>query len=69
MNGLKTDIHQEEQAVEMFARNIIDAGNIFLEQPMETPFIHSWNRVVSAMPDIFERLIEAVEDDHKSFSG
>ena len=69
MNGMKTDIHQEEQAVEMFARNIIDAGNIFLEQPMETPFIHSWNRVVSAMPDIFERLIEAVEDDHKSFSG
>jgi len=69
MNGMKTDIHQEEQAVEMFARNIIAAGNIFLEQPMETPFIHSWNRVVSAMPDIFERLIEAVEDDHRSFSG
>jgi glucosyl-3-phosphoglycerate synthase len=69
MNGLKTDIHQEEQAVEMFARNIIDAGNIFLEQPMETPFIHSWNRVVSAMPDIFERLVEAVEEDHKSFSS
>jgi glucosyl-3-phosphoglycerate synthase len=69
MNGLKTDIHQEEQAVEMFARNIIDAGNIFLEQPMETPFIHSWNRVVSAMPDIFERLVTAVEEDHKSFSS
>ncbi len=69
MNGMKTDIHQEEQAVEMFARNIIDAGNIFLEQPMETPFIHSWNRVVSAMPDIFERLVEAVEEDHKSFSS
>ena len=69
MNGLKTDIHQEEQAVEMFARNIIDAGNMFLEQPMETPFIHSWNRVVSAMPDIFERLVDAVEEDHKSFSN
>jgi len=69
MNGMRTDIHQEEQAVELFARNIIDAGNIFLEQPMETPFIHSWNRVVSAMPDIFERLVEAVEEDHKSFSG
>ncbi|MDH3933834.1 MAG: glycosyl transferase [Gammaproteobacteria bacterium] len=69
MNGLKTDIHEEEQAVEMFARNIIDAGNIFLEQPMETPFIHSWNRVVSAMPDIFERLVGAVEEDHKSFAG
>jgi len=69
MNGLKTDIHKEEEAVEMFARNIIDAGNIFLDQPMETPFIHSWNRVVSAMPDVFERLVAAVEDDHKTFSS
>jgi glucosyl-3-phosphoglycerate synthase len=69
MNGFRTDIHKEEEAVEMFARNIIDAGNSFLEQPMETPFIHSWNRVVSAMPDVFERLVEAVEEDHRYFSS
>lgn len=69
MNGLHFDIHQEEEAVELFASNIIHAGKIFLEKPMETPFIPSWNRVVSAMPDIFERLSEAVEADHETFSS
>jgi len=69
MNGLKFDIHEEEMAVEMFARNIMDAGRTFLDRPMETPFIPSWNRIVSAVPDIFERLAEAVEQDHKEFSS
>jgi len=65
MNGLNFDIHQEEEAVEMFACNIMDAGKVFLENPMETPFIPSWNRVVSAVPDIFERLAVAVEADQR----
>jgi glucosyl-3-phosphoglycerate synthase len=34
---------------------------------METPFIPSWNRVISAKPDILERLYEAVEEDNKEF--
>jgi glucosyl-3-phosphoglycerate synthase len=68
MNGLTVDIHKEEEAVEMFAKNIMDAGQTFLDNPMETPFIPSWNRVQSAMPDIFERLLHAVEEDHKEFS-
>ncbi len=69
MNGLKLDIHNEEKAVEMFARNIMKAGQSFLENPMETPFIPSWNRVNSAMPDVFPRLIEAVEEDAKTYGG
>jgi glucosyl-3-phosphoglycerate synthase len=68
MNGLTLDIHNEEQAVEMFAQNIITAGNTFLEQPMDTPFIPSWNRVISAIPDILSQLKEAVELDNKEFS-
>ncbi|MFB1014316.1 MAG: glycosyl transferase [Alteromonadaceae bacterium] len=68
MNGLKLDIHNEEKAVEMFAENILTAGSTFLEQPMETPFIPSWNRVVSAIPDILSQLKEAVELDNKEFS-
>ena len=67
MNGLKLDIHNEEKAVEMFAENILTAGSTFLEQPMETPFIPSWNRVVSAIPDILSQLKEAVELDNKEF--
>ena len=68
MNGLKLDIHSEEKAVEMFAQNILTAGNTFLDQPMETPFIPSWNRVVSAIPDILSQLKEAVELDNQEFS-
>ncbi len=67
MNGLTLDIHAEEKAVELFAQNIMKAGEAFLDRPMETPFIPSWNRVISAKPDILERLYEAVEEDNKEF--
>jgi glucosyl-3-phosphoglycerate synthase len=66
-NGLDHDIHTEEAAVEVFAENLVHAGQRFLENPMETPFIPSWNRVVSAMPDVFEQLTQAVEADNKEF--
>jgi glucosyl-3-phosphoglycerate synthase len=69
MNGLTVDIHKEEAAVEMFAKNIMDAGKMFLEKPMETPFIPSWNRVQSAVPDILERIHKAVEEDYLEFSS
>ena len=69
MNGLQLDIHNEEKAVEMFARNIMKAGQSFLDNPMETPFIPSWNRVVSAKPDVLDRLKEAVELDYQEFGG
>ena len=68
MNGLTLDVHQEEQAVEMFAENIIKAGEVFFTSPMEKPFIPSWNRVISAVPDIFEQLVAAVEADTEEFN-
>lgn len=68
INGLDFDVHKEEQAAELFAENIISAGQVFLKSPMETPFIPSWNRVESAMPDVFERLLDAVEKDNEEFA-
>ena len=68
MNGLSIDIHSEEKAIEMFAENIMTAGQIFLDKPMDTPFIPSWNRVISAMPDVLDQLKEAVELDYQEFS-
>ncbi|MBB1272179.1 MULTISPECIES: glycosyl transferase [Psychromonas] len=68
MNGLSLDIHNEEKAIEMFAENVMTAGQIFLDKPMDTPFIPSWSRVISAMPDVLEQLKEAVELDHQEFS-
>ncbi|MGB0935932.1 MAG: glycosyl transferase [Colwellia sp.] len=69
MNGLTLDIHNEEKAVEMFAQNILTAGDTFLDKPMDTPFIPSWNRVISAIPDILSQLKEAVELDNQEFSA
>jgi glucosyl-3-phosphoglycerate synthase len=68
MNGLNLDIHNEEKAIEMFAENVMIAGQIFLDKPMDTPFIPSWNRVISAMPGVLEQLKEAVELDNQEFS-
>lgn len=67
INGLTADIHQEEKAVEMFAENILKAGLHFLGNPMETPFIPSWNRAVSALPNIQEDFISAVSEDMREF--
>ncbi|NVK01373.1 MAG: glycosyl transferase, partial [Oceanospirillaceae bacterium] len=67
INGLKLDVHGEEQAVELFARNIMSAGNHFLESPMETPFIPSWNRVNSAYPTLQDEILKAVEADMKEY--
>lgn len=69
MNGLTLDIHSEEKAVELFAENIMKAGEAFLDRPMERPFIPSWNRVMSAVPDILDQLREAVEADHAEFTA
>ncbi len=68
MNGLDLDVHKEEEAVELFAENIIAAGKMFLSSPHEKPFIPSWSRVRSAIPDIYGRLVDAVEEDQAQFS-
>jgi len=67
-NGLDYDTHEEEKMVEMFADNIKHAGNIFLDDTDEAPFIPSWNRVSSAIPEIFTQLLDAVEKDRKELS-
>ncbi|MGH1423394.1 MAG: glycosyl transferase [Pseudooceanicola sp.] len=67
MNGLFVDRHQEEASIEMFAENIIAAGQVFLENPAETPFIPTWNRVHSADPDLMQDILKAVAADLREF--
>ncbi len=67
INGLTLDIHAEEQAVELFAENIMKAGVHFLDYPMETPFIPSWTRVNSALPTLTEEFLTAVDEDLKQY--
>ena len=68
MNGLDFDVHVEEQMVELFAENLMKAGDAFLNNPMEQPFVPHWNRVVSALPDVYKRMRDAVDEDMKEFS-
>lgn len=67
-NGLEYETHEEENMVEMFAQNIKKAGKIFLEDTDKAPFIPSWHRVASAIPDIYVQLLDAVEQDKKELS-
>ena len=68
MNGLKFDSHTEEEAVELFAINIMKAGDDFYVNPMDTPFIPTWSRVKSAIPDFLTKLKKAVIEDNKDNS-
>ena len=68
INGLRLDRHKEEMAVELFAQNIMSAGTEFLDKPMDKPFMPSWARVISAIPDILDRLLIAVDEDAREFS-
>ena len=68
INGLNFDRHKEEQAVETFAQCIMAAGASFLENPMDTPFIPSWNRVISALPDLQEDFLAAVDADMEQYT-
>ena len=64
MSGLELDRHSEEATVELFSRVVLAAGDEFLSRPDEAPFIHNWSRVRSALPDIFDRILGAVQQDN-----
>ena len=43
------------------------AGESFFENPMETPFIPTWSRVLSAIQDFLDRFKKSVELDNEEF--
>lgn len=69
MNGLQFDRHEEEQAVEGFARQIALAGELFQREPAGGEAIPNWVRVLSAFPDFPQQLRQAAEDDRQEFAG
>lgn len=64
INSLHFDRHEERQAVEVFLRGMTLATDSFLEDPLGVPMISNWSRVTHAVPDMFQRLMDAVEQDH-----
>lgn len=67
MNGLAVDRHREERAIELFAENLMRAGQVFLENPHESPFIATWNRVNAADPEFLSDFLSAAAADMKEF--
>jgi glucosyl-3-phosphoglycerate synthase len=65
MNGLFFDRHAESLAMETFTSGIRSAAETITENPIGVPLIPAWDRVISAIPDILDRLEEAVELDNK----
>lgn len=68
INGLAFNRHEEEEAIEVFCRSIVEAGDTFSADPLEVPFINNWKRVLSALPDFTQRLYSAVEEDNRPSS-
>ena len=63
LNGLDFDRHAEELAVSVFAQSLRQAGEEFCVEPLGLPLIPNWNRVVAAIPEFFNMLLDAVEED------
>jgi glucosyl-3-phosphoglycerate synthase len=63
LNGLKFDRHDEEIAVTAFAGSLRRAAAEFIEDPLGIPLIPNWNRVLAAIPEFFELLLDAVDKD------
>jgi glucosyl-3-phosphoglycerate synthase len=65
INGLLFDRHSEAQAVEAFIKGITLAAEVFMQNPLGTPLIPNWNRVISAIPGILQMLMKAVDEDNR----
>ncbi|MEM7796359.1 MAG: glucosyl-3-phosphoglycerate synthase [Cyanobacteria bacterium P01_C01_bin.118] len=61
-NGLLYDRHKEENTLERFEEVIIKAGEEYLADPTGTE-IPDWTRALAVMPDLRQRLGEAVDID------
>ena len=69
INSLRCDRHEEEQAIEGFAQQIVVAGNVFQEDPSGGEAIPNWARVLAAFPDFPDRLRDAAEEDAREFAA
>jgi glucosyl-3-phosphoglycerate synthase len=69
LNGLRFDRHAEEVSVAAFTRSLQEAAAEFCTDPLGLPLIPNWNRVLAAVPEFFELLQDAVEQDAREASA
>ena len=66
MNGLTFLRHEEETAVATFARALKAGAEQFQQDPLGAPQIPNWARVLSAVPDAGDLLLESVHDERRN---
>jgi glucosyl-3-phosphoglycerate synthase len=64
INALGYDRHEEELTVQYF-RDFIDTAWNQCRESRNVGMIPSWNRVLYGVPDLYERLLPAVEEDNR----
>ncbi|HEY5649358.1 MAG TPA: glycosyl transferase, partial [Nitrospiria bacterium] len=65
INSLYFDRHQEGISVAAFTQAVKMAGEEYLEDPVGIPMISNWFRPTSAIPNFFQLLVEAVQEDNR----
>ena len=62
LNDLEFDRHAEASAVSAFAESLQEAAAAYTANPMSLPIIPSWNRVLHAIPGMFDLILDAAEE-------
>lgn len=63
LNSLGYDRHSEEQSIEGFAQLVIEAGQVYQNDPAGSASMPTWSRVITALPDFPSRLREQAVAD------
>ncbi|HOC46351.1 MAG: hypothetical protein PHT96_10195 [Syntrophorhabdaceae bacterium] len=66
INNLRFDRHEESLSMETFANGIKTAAAVITKDPLGVPLIASWDRVIAAVPEILDKIREAVEEDNRT---
>ena len=69
LNSLSYDRHSEEEIIDGFAQQIIEAGSEYHADPAGAAAMPTWTRVVTALPDFPNRLRETAAQDQQEFGG
>lgn len=66
INSLRFDRHEESLSIETFTNGIKTAAKVMMKDPLGVPLISSWDRVTAAVPEILDKIREAVEEDNRT---